>query len=179
MPLARLHAPFDHPDWIFEPKLDGFRALAYVENGAARLVSRKQNVYRSFPALTAAIGKSLPVRGAIVDGEIVHLGPDGAPLFYDLMRRRAPQHFVRSTCCGSTAATSANYRSLTASGSCAALSPRSRRQFCASIILPATASIYTALVVMSARSDLSRYSMHGQDITAQLRRTGRQGSFAV
>jgi ATP-dependent DNA ligase len=33
MPLARLHAPFDHPDWIFELKYDGWRAMAYVENG--------------------------------------------------------------------------------------------------------------------------------------------------
>jgi ATP-dependent DNA ligase len=33
MPLARLHVPFDHEDWIFEPKLDGFRALGYVEGG--------------------------------------------------------------------------------------------------------------------------------------------------
>jgi hypothetical protein len=29
MPLARFDA-FEHPDWIFEPKLDGFRAVAYV-----------------------------------------------------------------------------------------------------------------------------------------------------
>jgi ATP-dependent DNA ligase len=35
MPLARLDAPFEHPDWIFEPKLDGFRAVAYVEGGAS------------------------------------------------------------------------------------------------------------------------------------------------
>src|ERR1043166_6004727 len=33
MPLARLAVPFDHREWIFEPKLDGFRALARVENG--------------------------------------------------------------------------------------------------------------------------------------------------
>jgi hypothetical protein len=33
MPLARLHAPFDHPDWIFELKYDGWRALAYIEAG--------------------------------------------------------------------------------------------------------------------------------------------------
>jgi hypothetical protein len=39
MPLARFDAPFEHPDWIFEPKLDGFRAVAYVEGGACRLVS--------------------------------------------------------------------------------------------------------------------------------------------
>jgi bifunctional non-homologous end joining protein LigD len=93
MPLARLHAPFDHPDWIFEPKLDGFRAVAYVENGAARLVSRKANTYRSFPLLTAAIGTALSGHDAVLDGEIVHLGQDGVPLFYELMRRRSPQHF--------------------------------------------------------------------------------------
>jgi hypothetical protein len=37
MPLARFDAPFEHPDWIFEPKLDGFRAVAYVEGGACRV----------------------------------------------------------------------------------------------------------------------------------------------
>ncbi len=93
MPLARLHGPFDHPDWIFEPKLDGFRAVAYVERGQARLVSRNGNTYKSFPALTAAIAGSLPVRDAILDGEIVHLDATGVPQFYDLMRRRRPQHF--------------------------------------------------------------------------------------
>jgi bifunctional non-homologous end joining protein LigD len=29
----------------------------------------------------------------VIDGEIVYVGPDGKPRFYDLMRRRAPQHF--------------------------------------------------------------------------------------
>ncbi len=42
MPLARLHAPFDHADWIFEAKLDGFRAMAYIRNCIARLVSRRK-----------------------------------------------------------------------------------------------------------------------------------------
>jgi ATP-dependent DNA ligase len=37
--LARLDAPFEHPDWIFEPKLDGFRAVAYVEDRCRALVS--------------------------------------------------------------------------------------------------------------------------------------------
>ena len=96
MPLARLHAPFDHPAWIFEPKLDGFRAVAYIENGTARLVSRKRNAYKSFPALTAALAVSLAVRDAILDGEIVHLDGAGVPQFYDLMRRRRPQLCVRS-----------------------------------------------------------------------------------
>jgi bifunctional non-homologous end joining protein LigD len=93
MPLARLHAPFDHADCIFEPKMDGFRALAYVQDGACRLVSRNRNTYKSFPELTTAIEGSLRVRNAILDGEIVHLDAAGVPQFYDLMRRRRPQHF--------------------------------------------------------------------------------------
>jgi hypothetical protein len=31
MPLASLHAPFDHPEWIFELKYEGFGALGYIE----------------------------------------------------------------------------------------------------------------------------------------------------
>jgi len=31
MPLARLAEPFDHPEWLFELKYDGFRALAHIE----------------------------------------------------------------------------------------------------------------------------------------------------
>jgi hypothetical protein len=46
MPLARLEVPFDHPDWIFEPKLDGFRAVAYVDSGTCRLVSRNRNAFK-------------------------------------------------------------------------------------------------------------------------------------
>jgi hypothetical protein len=41
--------PFDHPDYIFELKHDGFRALAYVERDGTRLVSRRGNVYRGSP----------------------------------------------------------------------------------------------------------------------------------
>jgi ATP-dependent DNA ligase len=59
MPLARLNAPFDHPDWIFEPKLDGFRAVAYVEGGTCRLVSRKRNAFKTFEPLAQAIGQEL------------------------------------------------------------------------------------------------------------------------
>jgi bifunctional non-homologous end joining protein LigD len=40
MKLTRVARPFDHPDWIFELKHDGFRAVA---DGQCRLVSRKSN----------------------------------------------------------------------------------------------------------------------------------------
>jgi ATP-dependent DNA ligase len=82
MPLARFDAPFEHPDWIFEPKLDGFRAVAYVEGGACRLVSRNRNAFKTFVELARAIGEELSGRSAILDGEIVRPGPDGRPIFY-------------------------------------------------------------------------------------------------
>jgi hypothetical protein len=90
MPLARFDRPFEHPDWIFEPKMDGFRAVAYVEGGACRLVSRNHNPFKTFVPLAEAIGQDLSGRSAILDGEIVRPGPDGRPLFYELMRRRGP-----------------------------------------------------------------------------------------
>src|SRR5215472_11619288 len=90
MPLARFDVPFEHPDWIFEPKMDGFRAVAYVEGGACRLVSRNRNAFKTFEPLAQAIAQELAGRSAILDGEIVHPGRDGRPMFYELMRRREP-----------------------------------------------------------------------------------------
>ena len=60
-------AAFDHDDFIFELKMDGFRALAYVGPDETRLVSRKGNVYKTFPGLCAAIHAALG-RDAVLDG---------------------------------------------------------------------------------------------------------------
>jgi ATP-dependent DNA ligase len=54
-PLDRARGPFTHADWLFEIKWDGFRALAYIENGRCRLVSRNGNEFRSFPALNVTL----------------------------------------------------------------------------------------------------------------------------
>ena len=88
MPLARLDAPFEHLDWIFEPKMDGFRAVAYGERGTCRLVSRNRNAFKTFEPLAQAIAQDLAGRSPIMDGESVRPGPDGRPMFYELMRRR-------------------------------------------------------------------------------------------
>ena len=100
MPLARFDVPFEHPDRIFEPKMDGFRAVAYVEGGTCRLVSRNWNAFKTFEPLPTAIAQELAGRSAILDGEIVHPGRDGRPMFYEMMR--AAGHFasMRSICCG-------------------------------------------------------------------------------
>ena len=41
MDLLQVSAPFDDPDFLYEVKFDGFRALAYVDAGHCELVSRK------------------------------------------------------------------------------------------------------------------------------------------
>lgn len=38
----------DHPDWLFELKHDGYRAVAYIENGEYKLESREENMFKGF-----------------------------------------------------------------------------------------------------------------------------------
>jgi len=90
--LTRLPRPFDHEEWIFEIKHDGFRALAYVEDGICRLVSRHDHVYKSFAPLCASIAR-LPVRSAILDGEIVCLDKFGRSVFDRLFYRQGTPYF--------------------------------------------------------------------------------------
>jgi bifunctional non-homologous end joining protein LigD len=87
---AKIAAPFDHDYWVFELKHDGFRAVAYVEDSVARLISRKQIQYKGFTGLSAALA-GLRVHNAMLDGEIVALRSDGRSQFMDLMRRRTQQ----------------------------------------------------------------------------------------
>jgi bifunctional non-homologous end joining protein LigD len=83
----RIQDPFDNDNFVFELKHDGFRAVAYIENGKCQLVSRKNIVYKSFTGLASIIAK-LPVKNAILDGELVCLDKDGRSVFLDLMRRK-------------------------------------------------------------------------------------------
>jgi bifunctional non-homologous end joining protein LigD len=53
----------------------------------ARLISRKQIQYKSFAGLSSAMAK-LPIKNAILDGELVCLDQDGRSQFMELMRRR-------------------------------------------------------------------------------------------
>jgi bifunctional non-homologous end joining protein LigD len=93
MPLTRRPEPFSHPDWLFEIKHDGFRALAYVENGTARLLSRNGNWFKSFPVLCDSLASDLRVRSAVLDGEIVCLDKQGHTQFNQLLYRRGDPCF--------------------------------------------------------------------------------------
>ncbi|HWR53226.1 MAG TPA: hypothetical protein VN428_19120 [Bryobacteraceae bacterium] len=96
--LSRLRDPFDHADWIFEVKHDGFRGFACIDDGKAWLVSKNGNTFKSFSGLCDGLAASLPGRRAILDGEIVCLGPDGRALFDPLLYRRAEPHYYAFDC---------------------------------------------------------------------------------
>jgi bifunctional non-homologous end joining protein LigD len=91
--LSLIREPFDHPDWIFELKHDGFRALAYIAEGKCDLISRQKNAYKSFGQLKTAIAGSLKVENAILDGEIVCLDSKGHSVFNELLHRRGEPIF--------------------------------------------------------------------------------------
>lgn len=74
----------DHPDYIFELKHDGFRAVAYIEDGECKIVSRNMKTLR-FQSLSKDLAK-LRVRSAIIDGEIVCLDTNGVSQFNSLLK---------------------------------------------------------------------------------------------
>ena len=79
--------PFDDPNWLFEIKWDGYRAVAFVENGSVRLVSRNQNdLTPRYPELKV-LPKFVNAKTAILDGEVVVLDEQGRPSF-SLMQQR-------------------------------------------------------------------------------------------
>jgi bifunctional non-homologous end joining protein LigD len=94
MPLSRRPAPFDHPEYLFELKLDGFRSLAVIQNGRCQLISRNGHPFNSFDSLRKEL--TLPRDGkTVLDGEIVCLDRRGRPQFNDLLfHRREPCFFA-------------------------------------------------------------------------------------
>ncbi|HTQ34543.1 MAG TPA: DNA ligase D [Stellaceae bacterium] len=71
-------------DWLHEIKYDGYRLIAGIDGGAVRLITRGGLDWTAkFPAIAARLAR-LPVKSAIIDGELVSLRPDGTTSFADL-----------------------------------------------------------------------------------------------
>lgn len=78
---------FSDPDWLFELKWDGMRVLAFVRDGALELRSRRNRIVtQQFPEL-AGLPAKLPVKQAVLDGEVVTPDSEGRPDF-SLMQQR-------------------------------------------------------------------------------------------
>jgi bifunctional non-homologous end joining protein LigD len=83
---------FSNPNWLFEPKLDGYRVIGTVENGNVRLTSRRGlDCSPEYPWLVDALARQ-PYKNAIFDGEIVALDDDGKPSFQLLQNRASQPH---------------------------------------------------------------------------------------
>lgn len=76
--------PADTAQWLWELKFDGYRLLARVEQGKARLVTRNGNDWTSrMPRLAAALAR-LPLKSGWVDGEVLVMDSQGIPDFQAL-----------------------------------------------------------------------------------------------
>ncbi|HKE01318.1 MAG TPA: DNA ligase D, partial [Planctomycetota bacterium] len=74
----------DGDEWLHEIKLDGYRIVARLENGRARLLSRSGKDWTArLPTIARAVEK-LRARSALLDGEVVALLPDGTSSFQAL-----------------------------------------------------------------------------------------------
>ena len=83
------------PDWLYEVKFDGYRALLMKDGSRLQIRSRNNKdltlAYRS----VAAAGCRMNAQRAVVDGEIVAVDAQGHPSFQALQHRSAhPEHTV-------------------------------------------------------------------------------------
>jgi bifunctional non-homologous end joining protein LigD len=74
------------PQWRFEEKYDGIRALAYRQKGQVRLYSRNGLMLEGFPDIEAAVA-ALPGGDLVLDGELVTFDAKGVSRFQLLQRR--------------------------------------------------------------------------------------------
>jgi bifunctional non-homologous end joining protein LigD len=83
-------AAFNSPDWMWEPKLDGYRVLALIKDGTAKLRSRRGGLELAtdFPKLVAELAQQA-VDTMVLDGEIVAFDAEGRPSFGAMQNRSA------------------------------------------------------------------------------------------
>src|SRR5215471_666913 len=86
--LAELgEAPFNRAGWMWEPKVDGYRVLAFIDPSGVRLRSRRGlDLADKFPRLVAELGQQ-GAGSMILDGELVAFDAGGKPSFGALQDR--------------------------------------------------------------------------------------------
>jgi bifunctional non-homologous end joining protein LigD len=84
--------PFSSPDWLFEIKWDGERAMAFIRDGEVELRSRSdRNITKEYPELRE-LAKRVSARKAILDGEVVALDELGRSDFSRIQPRFGVQN---------------------------------------------------------------------------------------
>ena len=79
-------------DWLYEVKLDGYRALVMKSGDRVQIRSRNNKDLTGAYAGVAAAGLRLAARSAVIDGEIVAVDGNGHPSFQALQNRGSHPH---------------------------------------------------------------------------------------
>ena len=80
--------PDDPARWLYELKMDGYRAVAYKTGGIVHLRSRNDNDFnRRYPGISGGLA-ALPAE-TVIDGEVVALDSGGRPSF-NALQNAAP-----------------------------------------------------------------------------------------
>jgi DNA ligase D-like protein (predicted ligase) len=80
MLLLRVDTLPEGPQWTYQLKLDGYRAVAFKAKGTVHLRSRNDNDFsRRYPAVVKGLA-DLP-EGTVIDGEVVAFDESGRPSF--------------------------------------------------------------------------------------------------
>ena len=94
--LAKLvEKPFDDPNYIYEPKLDGIRCIAYVSPDSTILINRSGNdVTNKFPEIRIKLKSGYS--SAVLDGELVCYDDLGVPEFQFMQRRMNRKYGIKT-----------------------------------------------------------------------------------
>ena len=95
MAAVSVEALPEGPEWTYELKLDGYRALIIKDGASMRIRSRNdKDLMQMYPAVAAA-GRRLQTEQAVIDGEIVAVDKQGRPSFQALQHRGThPNHSI-------------------------------------------------------------------------------------
>jgi bifunctional non-homologous end joining protein LigD len=97
IPISLNHqsTPFDDPEWVFEIKQDGFRALALIEGGHCWFVSRKNLKFCGLHELATALVGEVQAKMAVLDGELAIPYETGqTPLSGSMKWRKQARYFA-------------------------------------------------------------------------------------
>jgi bifunctional non-homologous end joining protein LigD len=148
--------PFDDPAYLFEPKYDGFRGLFYITGRDCHFRSKRGNVLKQFEQLCYWVREELPVKEAILDGEIVALDAEGRQDFRSLLARRGNFHY-------------AAFDVLWLNGTDLRELPLTRRKRTLERIIPATTTVLSRVYAVAER---------GHDLFAAAERLDLEGIVA-
>ncbi len=82
---------FSDPGWVFEPKLDGIRCIAYKRGASVKLLSRNRlDLTGTYPDVSQALGRRGP--DCVVDGEVTAVRGEltSFSLLQQVHRQRVP-----------------------------------------------------------------------------------------